>query len=284
MKKIIILAESGSDVNPQLAAQYDVAIIPMHVNFDDVSRDDGTFDPQEIVDFYRQTGKLPKTSASTPDDFMRMFDKLHTEHPDAHILYLAYSAVTTCTYANAKIAAEDADYITMLDTKLASAGQGIVVMAVADYVNNHPDATIEEVVEVANDYIARGNMCFLPDNLEFLRAGGRVSNVAYLGSRILNLHPCIEFVDGQLIATKKYRGNMVKVAAKLVEDYSEKYNLDRSKIWFIHSVSLSEEVRQSAEQAAKEAGFEDFMWIRANGVITTHGGPAAFGMAGFSKK
>ena len=111
-----------------------------------------------------------------------------------------------------------------------------------------------------------------------------MSNVAYLGSRILNLHPCIEFVDGQLVATKKYRGNMVKVAAKLVEDYSEKYNLDRSKIWFIHSVGLSDEVRQSAEQAAKEAGFEDFMWIRANGVITTHGGPAAFGMAGFSKK
>ena len=34
----------------------------------------------------------------------------------------------------------------------------------------------------------------------------------------------------------------------------------------------------------KECGFTSQHWIMANGVITTHGGPAAFGLAGFSKE
>ena len=127
-------------------------------------------------------------------------------------------------------------------------------------------------------------MCFLPDNLEFLRAGGRVSNVAFLGSRILNLHPCIEILEGKLVATKKYRGNMTKVAARLIHDYAEHYNLKRDCLWLVYTTGLKDDVRQSVEAAAKECGFEKLQWIQANGVITTHGGPAAFGMAGFAKE
>ena len=37
------------------------------------------------------------------------------------------------------------------------------------------------------------------------------------------------------------------------------------------------------EQAAKECGFAEVRWIWTNGVITSHGGPGAFGMAGFAK-
>ena len=154
----------------------------------------------------------------------------------------------------------------------------------AELLRDHPDMTMEEAVAAAEDLISRANMCFMPDNLEFLRAGGRVSNVAFLGARILNLHPVIEILDGQLMATKKYRGKMNKVAAQLVADYAEKYDLDRDCLWFVYVTGFSDEVRAVAEHAAKEAGFQKTRWIQAGGVITTHGGPAAFGLAGFSRK
>ena len=86
------------------------------------------------------------------------------------------------------------------------------------------------------------------------------------------------------MATKKYRGKMNKVAAQLVMDYAEKYDLDRECLWFVYVVGFSDEVRAVVENAAKEAGFKKTRWIQAGGVITTHGGPAAFGLAGFSKK
>ena len=285
MKKIILLAETGSDVNAELAKEYGVEIVPMHVSFDNETLDDGTFPVEKIVDYYKTTGKLPKTSGSMPDDFEIILDRIHAEHPEAQILYLAYSAVTTCSMQSGVIACEDRDYVTIIDTKQVSAGQCNIVIKMAEILNENPDMTIEEAVEAANDLIARANMCFMPDNLEFLRAGGRVSNVAFLGAKLLNLHPVIEILDGLLMATKKYRGKMNKVAAQLVTDFAEKYDLDREEcLWLISVIGFSDSVRAIVENAAKEAGFKKIRWIQAGGVITTHGGPAAFGMAGFSRK
>lgn len=283
MSSIILVAESGSDITAELAARYHIEIVPMHVNFGEETADDGTFPAQQIVDYYRSTGKLPKTSGSTPEDFEKMFDKIHTEHPEAQILYLAYSAITTCSYQSAVIASEDRDYVTAIDTKQVSAGQGVIVVKVAQELEKNPDMTIEEAAAFANRLIEKAKMCFLPDNLEFLRAGGRVSNAAYLGSRILNLHPCIEILDGKLTATKKYRGKMTKVAKDLIKEYTVSYNLDTEVLWLIHTVGLSDEVKTAIKVALKECGFDNVEWILAHGVITTHGGPAAFGIAGFEK-
>lgn len=284
MEQIILVAESGSDITPELANEYGIEMVPMHVSFDQETFDDGSFPVEKIVDYYKETGKLPKTSGSTPDDFIKKFDEIHEKWPEAKILYLAYSAITTCSYQSAIIASEDRDYVTAIDTRQVSVGQGAIVIAMAQILKEHPEMTLEEAVAAANDLIERANMCFLPDNLEFLRAGGRVSNVVALGSRILNIHPCIEILEGKLMATKKYRGKMVKTAAKLIEEYAESYQMDRKVIWLVYTVGLQDDVKESIAAKIKECGFEHAYWIQANGVITTHGGPAAFGIAGFSKK
>ena len=284
MSSIILVAETGSDITPQLAEQYGIAMVPMHVNFDDETFDDGSFPTQKICDFYKETGRLPKTSGSTPEDFIKVFDELQGKYPESQFLYLAYSAVTTCSYQSAVIAAEDRENITILDTKQVSVGQANVVITVAEWLKANPNATMEEAVAYAENMIERAKMCFVPDNLEFLRAGGRVSNAAYIGSRLLSIHPCIEILEGKLVATKKYRGKMAKVAAGLVKDYATQYNLDRECIWLVYTVGLSEEVMDAVKKAITECGFSSQRWIMANGVITSHGGPAAFGLAGFTKQ
>ena len=282
MNSIILVAETGSDLTPELAAQYNIQMVPMHVAFDSTPIDDGSFHPEKIVAFYQETGKLPTTSGSTPEDFIKAFDEIHAKWPEAQILYLAYSAITTCSYQSAIIASEERDYVTAIDTQHVSIGQGLIVVEVAKYLQANPGISIAEAADFARRTSLRANMCFLPDNLAFLRAGGRVSNAAYLGSRILSLHPCIEILDGKLMATKKYRGKMEKVAVQLIQDYAESYRLQRDELWLVHTVGLSDEVRQAVESAAKACGLQSLRWIMANGVITTHGGPAAFGLAGFT--
>lgn len=284
MKQMILVAETGSDINPALASEYNIEIVPMHVSFDHETLDDGAFPVEKIVEYYHETGRLPKTSGSTPDDFETAFDRIHVAHPDAQLLYLAYSAVTTCSMQSAVLAAEEREYVTILDTKQVSAGQCNVVIAMAELLRQHSDWTIEEAVAAAEDLIARARMCFMPENLEFLRAGGRVSNVAFLGARLLHLHPVIEILEGKLVATKKYRGKMKKAAVQMVTEYAEKYDLERDCLWLVRIVGFSDEIRQAVDAAAKELGFKKTRWIQAGGVITTHGGPAAFGLAGFAKK
>lgn len=283
MPNVILLAETGSDISPALAAKYGIELVPMHVTFGNTTRDDGSFAPEEIYAHYKNTGTLPKSSAAVPQDFATAFDRIHAAHPGAHILHLAYSAATTGSFDNAHMAAEGRDYVTSLDTKQVTIGQAAVVVDVAKKLAKDPNAGIAQAVEWARQAIARAHMCFLPDDLDYLRAGGRVSNVAYLGARILSLHPCIELLDGKLVATKKYRGKMEKLAAQLVLDYADKYDLDRHDLWLIQTAGLGAPVRLAVELAAKRCGFLHVHWVLANGVITTHGGPGAFGLAGLNK-
>lgn len=77
MQNIVLVAESGADIPPELARHHRIHIVPMHVSFGDETKDDGTFPVEEICAYYDRTGKLPKTSASTPGDFTTVFDDIH---------------------------------------------------------------------------------------------------------------------------------------------------------------------------------------------------------------
>ena len=77
---------------------------------------------------------------------------------------------------------------------------------------------------------------------------------------------------------------MEKVVAELIEEYTNKHDLERDCLWLVYTIGLSDEVRRSVEETAEKCGFKQVSWIQAGCVITTHGGPAAFGIAGLAKK
>ena len=145
MSSIILMAETGSDIPAELAAQYNVRLVPMHVSLGDVTLDDGTFPPEDIHAYYTRTGKTPTTSGSTPYDFEKILDEIFTETPEAQVLYLAYSAVTTCSYHSCELALEEKAYrenVRLVDTRHVSVGQGAVVIATANWLRvpvlSHP--------------------------------------------------------------------------------------------------------------------------------------------------
>lgn len=283
MNKIILVAETGADIPQEQVQRYGIHIVPMHVSFGNISRDDGTFSAEEICNHYEKTGSLPKTSACSPEDFNRVFDEIHERWPNASILHLAYSAVTTCSYQNAQIAAENRSYVTSVDTKFASVGQCVIVLRMAQLLEEHPDWTMVEAVAAAEDLILRGRMCFLPNDMEYLRAGGRVSNAGALCGKLLSIHPMIEFKDGYLRATKKLRGKMTKLAPQLVADYAVAQKLAKDALWLIWSPGLSDDIKASVEKITLSSGFRQITWMKTGGVITTHSGPGAFGIVGFSE-
>ncbi len=282
MNQILLLAESGSDLTPEVAAKYGVTIVPMHVAFGGETRDDGSFPVTEMFAHYANTRDLPRTSGCTPNDFEVVFDRLQSEHPGQPILHLAYSACTTCSMQSGVIAAQDRENIHFVDTKQVSAAQGAVVIAMAEYLKANPEATIDEAKKMAEEISGKVRMGFIPGDLDYLRAGGRVSNAAYLGAKLLSLHPLIEILDGKLMSTKKYRGNKAKVVRKLVEEYM--VNLAPTEpLYLIYGEGLDEAIRQDAEMIAKEKGFERVSWVQTGCVIAAHSGPGAFGIVGFAK-
>lgn len=284
MNNIILVAETGSDIPKDIAEQMGIFLVPMHVTMGDETFDDGTFPVERICEYYKETNKIPKTSGSSPEDFIKVFDEIHRLYPDKQILHLAYSAVTTCSYQSAVIAAEDRDYVTSIDTKQVSIGQAAVIIETARYLKENPNVTMDELIKEVNSICNRAKMSFVPGELEYLRAGGRVSNAVFIGGKILSIHPSIEVENGYLVGKKKYRGKMESIVVKLIEEYSDMKNLDKKEVYLLWSVGLSDKVRRAAENKAMEIGFENIKWMQTGGVITTHGGPGSFGIVGFSKE
>ena len=286
MSSIILLAETGSDITPELANPLNIRLVPMHVSLGDVTLDDGSFPAEDIHSYYERTGKTPTTSGSTPYDFEKVLDEIFSDDPDARVLYLAYSAVTTCSYHSCELALEDKPYagnVRLVDTKHVSVGQGVAVMATAKWLREHPEATLEEAAAKAAQISLETRMCFIPKNLDYLRAGGRCSNAVALVGNLLNLHPCIEIIDGKLIAGKKYRGDMTKLAPQLLREFTEKHALSKEHIYFIHTPYMEDAIRTVLDAEATALGYKNITWMKTGCVITCHGGPGAFGIVGVSK-
>ena len=283
MEHYSLLVETGADLPADLAQRFDVYQVPMHVSFGAETRDDGTIPIQQLFSYYQKTGTLPQTSGCTPGDFAKAFDEIHSKYPERHIIHLAYSAATTCSYQSAIIAAEGRDYVTSIDTMHVSAGQMLVTLATARYIQTHPACTPEQITQAVAQIRSCCRMAFFPGDLAYLKAGGRVSNAAYLGAKILSLNPLIEINGGLLQATKKYRGTMQKIAPKLLHDYTAAKNLDKRLLTFVYSEGLDDALKAALTADAKQLGFETILWVRTGCVVSTHSGPGAFGICGFTE-
>ncbi len=286
LSDIILIAETGSDITPALAEELGVRLVPMHVSMGNQTLDDGAFPPEEVCAYYDRTGKAPTTSGSTLYDFEKVYEEIFAENPNARLLHLAYSAVTTCSYHSSHLALEGkpyADRVRLVDTKHVSVGQLAVVAEVSRWLKAHPAASLEEAAEAAEAIGAKTQMCFIPRNLDYLRAGGRCSNATALVGNLLRLHPCIEIIDGKLIAGKKYRGDLAKLAPGLLEEFAAKHGLDKEHLYFIETPRMDEAVRTALNAQAAVLGFRNVTWVKTGCVITCHGGPGAFGIVGSCK-
>ena len=284
MRKTYIVTESGGDLFRQDAEKYEIEIVPMHVQMEGESRDDGAFPVTDIFDSYKRTKVLPKTSATNPHEYKEAFDRIMAKNPDAQIIHVAYSAITTASYHNAVLAAEGMNNVTHIDTKNVTGGQRAVVLKIAEYIENNPDATPQQIKEYGENMAEKCQFAFFPGDLEYLKAGGRVSNAAYLVASMLNLKPLIEMIDGKLVGTKKYRGNNDKVFVKFLDEYLANNSFEKETFFMVYSAGLEDSVKKQLEHTARKHGYKKSTWVPTGCVIATHAGPGAFGAGGFKIK
>ena len=93
----------------------------------------------------------------------------------------------------------------------------------------------------------------------------------------------IEIIEGKLVSTQKKRGSMLFIAPRIVEKYSEQYNLSKEEIILLWSEGIDPAVKEKAEKAAVDYGFKSIKWMETGGVVSTHGGPGCFGIVAFSE-
>lgn len=284
MNKYIITTESGSDLPKEDVARYNIQIIPMHVTMGEDTFPDGSFEVEKAFQFYDETGMLPKTSGSTPDDNMQMFQKIREKYPDAHIIHIGYSSVTTVSFNAAHIAAEDFENIHLVDAKHVTLGLSAVVIATAQFIEDNPDVSPAEIISFVEEIRERTRMVFIPKTLLYLKAGGRVSNLAFHSANLLKLHPTIILEDGYLVSGKKYRGSFERCLNKMLNDYFKDFDIDPNTVLIGGAPGVTAEHKETIMNFVEKQGVPSPVWHETGAVISSHGGPGAIGIAGIERK
>jgi DegV family protein with EDD domain len=280
MRKIILTTESGADLPVELAVKHNVQVVPMHVIMEGKDHLDGSLPVTDIYDYYERTKKIPSTTSTNSHEYLEFFTKIKNDFPDCVIIHIGYTSKASSSFQNAIIATEELDDIFLIDALNVTGGLTAIVMYAVTLLENEPSIEHAQLVEKIESKVPKSRLAFVPGSLEFLRAGGRVSNLAYLGGALLKIKPRIELIDGNLVSTKKYRGKMDVVSEKLMRDYLDQYDIDRGQLYLLYSIGLDEKIKQGMDEIAIETGFKNVKWIQAGSMISTHAGPGGFGIAG----
>ena len=274
--KVAITSDSTCDLN-EWASLRNIGIQPLQVNLGENSYTDGVdIQPQDIFDFVAKTKVLPKTAAPSIGAYEEFFKK-QLETCD-EIVHLNISSKSSGSHYFAQQAAESfGGKVHVVDSKALSSGQGLLVLKACDMRDEGKSA--KEIVEALAEIRERVNTSFVPDNLDYLHKGGRVSGMVKTVAGMFKIHPLIYMEDGQLLPGKKYKGKMSVLIKQYIDDLKEMYpNYDKSRCFVTHS-SADRELFETAKEKVKEAfEFDEIIETVAGSIITSHCGKGTIGV------
>lgn len=280
MKRIILSTESGADLPKELVEKHQIQVVPMHIIMDGKDYLDGELHVGEVFEYHNRTKGIPSTAATNVQEYYDLFTKIRVDIPDSIIIHIGYTSKASASFQSALIAAEEFEDLYLIDALNVTGGLAAIVMYAVSVLEENPSIDHVQLIEKIKSVVPKTRLAFIPGSLDFLKAGGRVSNLAYIGGALLKIKPCIELVEGKLVSTRKYRGNMSTVAENLMKDYLSQYEIDGKQLYLIYSLGLDENIKRRVEEMAKEAGFVNITWMQAGAMISTHAGPGGFGVAG----
>ena len=201
-----ILTDSACDLPLHFYEENHVTFFPLKVLLNEKEYEDQlSIKPKAIYDAIRN-GQQPKTSQVSPLAFEKTFTEMAQNNEQG--IYIAFSSQLSGTYQTAVMILDQVketypDFqCTIIDTKCASLGQGLVVMEAARLAN--ANTSYEEIMERIEFLSSHMEHLFTVADLDYLARGGRVSKAsAFLGG-LLNIKPLLNVEDGKPFLSKKY--------------------------------------------------------------------------------
>jgi DegV family protein with EDD domain len=257
----------------------DIPVLPQIIIFGEESyRDDTELDTETFLDKLRASSDLPKTAAPPPPLYAPIFERLADEQP---IICLHPSTELSGTVRSATVAAEDFPEfdIRVVDTRSIAAAMGAMVLEADRWAHEGVDA--DTIIARVCDLMARQEVFFMVDTLEYLHKGGRIGGAKALVGGLLQVKPLLTLRDGRVEPLEQLRTHR-RAVARLRELVLENCPPSpESHLALLHA-DAEEEARALAQDLAAELGLEDVPAYQVPPAIVVHGGPGVLGAAFFT--
>ena len=270
-----IITDSASDLPRELIDKYQIHVIPTPVTINGTDYFDGkTIFPEEFYKIQAEGADI-KTYHINQYMFYENF-KPYAEAGD-EVLYLCFSTGIAGTFNAANLAKEQLleeypDFqITIIDTKCASMGFGLVVYKCLRMQEN--GAPKDLIIEAAEYFCSHMEHIVTVETLEYLYRGGRLSKTSAVLGGVLDIKPIIEIdKDGALVATEKVRGRQ-KSLKRIVDIACEHgVELDKQIISVVHG-NDQETCDKVAEMMMERAHCRGIIKSWVGCAIGAHTGP-----------
>ena len=275
-----IITDSGSDILP--GEMEDLIVLPLTIAFgNDVYHDGVDLSHERFFELLVESNENPTTGQVPPFRYKQAFDEVIAAGDEAVVITIS-SQVSGTWESACSAAAEHPGKIRVVDSLHVSVGIRLLVEIALSMAKQGCSA--EEIAATLEK--GRGEIRFLAllDTLEYLRRGGRISNVSAALGTILAIKPVVTCTDGKIVVMEKPRG--LKNGRAIISDLIREdggFDFDRP-LCIGYTGNSDKPVKQFLDSCTDLWEGKGEVPVSSIGAtIGTHTGPGGFLLAYFPK-
>lgn len=280
--KNIIFTDSCCDLPISFINENNIQVMHLRVNLRGKDIPDDLGKSIAHKDFYNliREGEMPTTSQVNVNTFEEGFRKFSEQ--GYSIIYIGFSTALSGCVNSARLAKEvvleeikDAD-ITIIDTKSASMGLGLIVYYAAQMLKEGKGK--EDIIKWIEKNKLKVNHWFTVDDLNHLKRGGRISSTVAIVGTMLNIKP-IMHVDneGRLIPLSKVKGRKKSIKS-LQEKLKERIVESEKQVVFISHGDCLDDAEYLRDLILKEINVKDVIINNVGPAVGSHSGPGTLAL------
>ncbi|MBD3107911.1 DegV family EDD domain-containing protein [Bacillus sp. AGMB 02131] len=235
---IALITDTIADLPKSLVDHYQIQQFPLNMHIDESAYlDKITIKADGVYELLKEGGQKISSSQPNRKSIESLYSYLATYYES--IIVVTVSKEMSGTYnAFQKVAdsfAEKDVPITVINSKVNSAAQGLVVMKAAEAIDT--GKTHEEVVAVIEETIEKAAIFVSVDRLEGMIASGRISKTVGVIGKLVNFKPIVSIDEkgqgvllGKAFSTKSNTEQILKMVKQIQEkDGIERYAIVHGK-------------------------------------------------------
>ncbi|WNF35499.1 DegV family protein [Bacillaceae bacterium IKA-2] len=280
MGNVKIVTDSTADIPSTLVKKLNITVVPLNVIFgqQETYEDGVDIDAKQFYQKLESTNVIPTTSQPTPHQFEKVYKEISVKDPDTKIISIHISSKLSGTYQSAFIACDmvkDQIEVTIIDSKKASYGIGLIVVEMAKLADN--GASYEECMERLEQLLKETKIYFIVDTLNYLQKNGRIGKASAIFGSLLKIKPILSLnEDGEVFPYDKVRGQK-KALGKMYQILEQEFGDKLIHVAVLHANSL-EFANQVSLEMESRFKIDSKIITDIGPVIGAHVGPGTIGI------
>lgn len=286
MKRVAVMTDTISGISREIAEEYDVDVVPLHVVLDGASYLDTDVDKRKLYELLAGRKDLPTTSAATAAQYLEAYKRVSKKaQAIVHICYTSWigmgykEALQAVNMARRELPATT---IEAIDSRTEHGAQLLCVLEAAKAIADGKG--FAEVVDMVNALVPRLNQLYILDTPFYLARGGRMGKAGSWAESTIGVKPILELdwsTGGAMSPVTRAR-TKARALQKAVTILKQRNGGRQARVVISHDDAPDDAVGLREEIMAKVPGSV----VRIAGVspvTIVHNGPGAIRLGWYSE-